>query len=91
VTPEWAERALKGDSWRAEALCKGMDPNWFHPVTRERGHEKEIAAFCAGCPVKLECGAFGYLLTVRTPWASYGWYGGMNTPDRERWGRKLGL
>ena len=91
MTPEWAERALKGDSWLSEARCRGIDPNWFHPKDRARAHELEIIAFCNLCPVQLDCAAYGYMLTKRTPWASHGWYGGMNTPDRERWGKRLGL
>ena len=91
MTLERAERALKCDSWRSEARCRGIDPNWFHPKKRVRAHELEIVEFCNSCPVQMECLAYGYMLTKTTPWASHGWYGGMNTPDRERWGKRMGL
>jgi WhiB family redox-sensing transcriptional regulator len=44
--------------WRAEAACRGMDADIFHPA---RGDWSALAAakhVCAACPVRAECLAY---------------------------------
>lgn len=45
-------------AWMADAACRGMDPNLFHPTDRgTETHETvaEAKAVCRRCPVMLEC------------------------------------
>jgi Transcription factor WhiB len=48
-------------AWRRDARCRGADPELFMPA---RGENVEAArAFCADCPVKLECLEFAMSLS----------------------------
>ncbi|MBC3189971.1 WhiB family transcriptional regulator [Pseudonocardia sp. C8] len=52
-------RVGEGRGWRADAACRGTDPETFFPVAeagpaRERA-EAAAKAVCAGCPVRAEC------------------------------------
>lgn len=43
-------------SWRAQAACRGLDPNYWFP---EKGQSTATAkAICHDCPVRKPCLAF---------------------------------
>jgi WhiB family redox-sensing transcriptional regulator len=65
------------ENWHAEAACRGMDPNIFHPARGE-----DVAgpkAVCAECPVKDPCLDYA----IVTPGCSGVW-GGLSQDERER-------
>lgn len=69
--------------WRAEARCRGLDPEMFFP---ERGdHAGELRAICGECPVIDPC----------RDWAlhheSLGFWGGTTEAERRRIRRELGI
>ena len=43
------------ESWRAQAVCRGMDPGLFFPEQDDRRGMAAAKAVCAGCPVREEC------------------------------------
>ena len=71
------------NDWRAEAWCRGMDPEMFFP---ERGDRLDmLRAICAECPVIEPC----------RDWAlhheSLGFWGGTTEAERKRIRRELGI
>ena len=42
--------------WGESAACRGLDPDWFHPVRGEPTDGPK--AVCDGCPVSLNCLAY---------------------------------
>ncbi len=63
--------------WMADAACRGMDPDVFHPV---RGGSRDAAFLaCKGCPVKAEC--FDYAMENRI---EIGIWGGTSAKQRGR-------
>lgn len=63
--------------WFSEALCKGMDPETFHPGARNYEAHDTIRDFCFQCPVRLQC--LGYALRTDT---TEGWWGGHSPAER---------
>lgn len=63
-------------SWMADAACRGMDPNAFHP---ERGERVDAALrICATCPVVEQCRAYG----EATESGQHGIWGGASARTR---------
>lgn len=71
--------ALIGEPWRAEANCRGLDPDLFYPG---RGapvqHVREI---CAACQVRTQCEQAGMK-------EKFGIWGGYSERERRRVLRK---
>lgn len=50
-----------GATWRSRALCKGLDPDVFHPERGEQPtvtigqHAVPVEQVCLACPVRLQC------------------------------------
>ena len=74
-------------SWRADARCKGTDPNVFFPETALAA--QEALAVCADCEVRAECGEWA-LVHLRGM-DDLGVWGGMRQEERRRVRRELGL
>ena len=71
--------------WRDEAKCKGMDVNLFCSYGTSRPTDTlrtQLEDICRECPVKVPC----RIEALRT--SSVGWWGGMDEPDRLKWGFK---
>jgi WhiB family transcriptional regulator, redox-sensing transcriptional regulator len=68
---------MKSQSWRSQALCKGIDPEVFYPVTDEEGDEAK--AICSSCNVRLMC--LEYALASRE---KDGIWGGATERERRR-------
>lgn len=43
------------DDWREDALCRGMDVNYFFPHRGDFPGIKAAKRFCQQCPVRAEC------------------------------------
>lgn len=70
-------------SFMADARCKGLDPELFHPG---RGESTEPAkAVCSDCPVRLAC--LDYALAHRE---RHGVWGGLSERERRSLRRALG-
>ena len=41
--------------WRADAACRGINPDLFYPVKGDVAGSKAARAVCASCPVAGEC------------------------------------
>ena len=65
------------DPWRAQAACRGMDANWFHPV--RGGSVAAQREVCAGCPVKADCLQYALDNNINV-----GIYGGTTDKDRRK-------
>ena len=44
------------ESWRADAACKGINPNFFYP--QDRTSTEAAKTFCRGCAVREACLAY---------------------------------
>lgn len=64
-------------SWRAQARCRGADPDIFHPSDEDDGAQAKV--ICAECPVREAC--LEYALTSRE---KDGVWGGMTARERRR-------
>lgn len=82
------------EDWRADAACRGHDPDlWFPVVVSERGRRlgalevaPEAVAICWSCPVDNEC------LDFAVPRPSIeGIWAGTTTADRSRMRTELGV
>lgn len=67
-------------NWRLYARCRGMDPEWFFPLTEsaESGHVRQVKAVCQACPVLEVCRRDALLHHD-----VHGIRGGMTGPERE--------
>ena len=63
--------------WMADAACRGMDPNIFHPVRGE--NTGRLRAVCNDCPVIEPCRT----LALADP-SLYGFWGGTGQRERQR-------
>lgn len=64
-------------SWKADAACKGHDPNLFFP---HRGEDTTFArSICGGCPVQEECAEHAIDHGERV-----GIWGGLSERERRR-------
>jgi hypothetical protein len=45
----------KPTPWKADAACKGCDPNWWHPPRGGNRDSLKAIAICNTCPVTAEC------------------------------------
>ncbi len=68
---------MKSQSWRSQALCKGIDPEVFYPVSDEEGDEAK--SICSSCNVRLMC--LEYALAARE---RDGIWGGATERERRR-------
>lgn len=66
--------------WRAQGLCRNMDPNIFFPS--DGAGVDEAVAICRTCPVREPCAEWGIANEV------YGVWGGMGERERRRARRK---
>src|ERR1700674_4829954 len=41
--------------WRAQAVCRGLDPELFHPSRPDRAYRQLMEGCRNGCPVQAEC------------------------------------
>lgn len=57
VTPLMEKLDLRGEDWRAQALCAQSDPELFFPGSN--GSVKPALRICHDCPVMAECRAWG--------------------------------
>jgi WhiB family redox-sensing transcriptional regulator len=64
-------------SWCDQALCRGVNPDIFHPT--DEGDGAEAKAICALCPVRESCLEFA--LTARE---NDGVWGGFTARERRR-------
>lgn len=72
-----AQKAMRSQGWRAQAQCKGLDPEIFHPLEE---HEADAAKkVCDVCPVRVPC--LEYALAVRE---KDGVWGGCTERERRR-------
>jgi WhiB family transcriptional regulator, redox-sensing transcriptional regulator len=69
------EEERKRPTWKKQAACRGMNPDYFFPVNGEMTPEARVA--CRGCPVREECLEFGLSEPV-------GIWGGRTLRQRER-------
>lgn len=69
--------------WRAQAECRGTDPNAFIPEGRGSGELLYIESrqICARCPVKTEC-----LQYALDNGEDYGMWGGTTPQERKELG-----
>lgn len=63
--------------WMAQASCRGLDPNLFHPGPHT--DQSEPKAVCAKCPVREQC--LDYAIRHRE---MFGIWGGLNERERKR-------
>lgn len=79
---------MNDEKWRADAVCKGADPDLFHPTESGRGtrqdnpYTEQIAqamAMCDRCPVRAQC--LGYALKHRI---KMGVWGGKTASQRDQ-------
>lgn len=52
---------MKDTQWMAEAICRQVDPELFHPETSGQGarqQAQQAKAVCRECPVRQECFTF---------------------------------
>lgn len=68
---------MKTQSWRSQALCKGLDPEVFYPLNEDETDEAK--AICAGCPVRILC--LEHALATRE---KEGIWGGCTERERRR-------
>jgi len=64
-------------TWQHDALCRGMNPDLFHPIRGESCAEAK--AVCAGCPVSEECLDHALAHNERA-----GIWGGMSEKERRK-------
>jgi len=64
-----------GGGWRAQALCRRVDPEWFFPP--RGGSLREARQVCGRCPVRAECLRYALDYSIR-----HGLWGGLS--ERER-------
>lgn len=69
--------------WYAAAACRGMDPNRWHPSSRNARDDSRLArsakAICATCPVQQDC-----LEHALTNNETFGIWGGKSERERAR-------
>lgn len=58
--------------WMAEAACRGVGPDRFHPVSAVQPVPPDIVEMCAACPVRGSCLDFGLSAPTVDPPAIYG-------------------
>ncbi len=68
---------MKSQSWRSQALCKGIDPEVFYPISDEEADEAK--SICGSCSVRLMC--LEYALASRE---RDGIWGGATERERRR-------
>lgn len=76
-----AESYRSLESWRADAACRGVDPNVFFPLADEEAGSAK--AICATCPVRDDC--LDYALATRQ---GDGVWGGLTEVERRRLRRR---
>jgi WhiB family redox-sensing transcriptional regulator len=75
-------KVISDQSWREFSLCKGMDPDFFHPEQHTSvNKQKEV---CAKCPVEGQCREYALTMVIRS-----GIWGGTSENQREDMRREL--
>lgn len=74
------------ESWRAQAKCRGMDPNFFFPERHDTKQINKARQFCLDCPVKQECMDYASENAIDS-----GIWGGEGSKAIRRNRRRLGL
>ncbi|MGI9079220.1 MAG: WhiB family transcriptional regulator [Acidimicrobiales bacterium] len=78
----WPLPVEEESTWRAEACCRGMDPEFFFPG---RGEPMEpVRAICRQCPVRVHCLASGLANGEKS-----GTWGGISEHERRAMRRQL--
>lgn len=76
-------------SWKKDALCRNMPPNFFYPVGQSRAAEaqtEQAQRVCHECPVKDECLEYAVTNNER-----HGVWGGESEKSRMTIMRQRGL
>ena len=71
--------------WHALAACRGRTAQWFAGQKPGRNNQRldpELAATCAGCPVRAEC--LAWALTGPRQALTFGYWAGMTAPEAVR-------
>lgn len=68
-------KLVREEPWMADARCKGMNPEWWHPLKGEPVDEQK--AVCKACPVRSDCLEYAMYYHL-----GHGIWGG--TSERER-------
>lgn len=68
-----------------DALCVGMDPEFFFPLPGDAFGIAAAKVVCAGCPVRAECLAFALEFGDNVPGAVYG---GLTGEERDALARR---
>ena len=72
-------------SWREQALCRGMDVNLFFPKRGLSVHHdsyKTVQTTCAACPVRQQCLDFAMAIEHGNSAPRCGFYGGLSANAR---------
>lgn len=48
------------EEWKADAACRGQDPELWFPLWGDHETADKAKAICNECPVKYECGEYAY-------------------------------
>jgi WhiB family transcriptional regulator, redox-sensing transcriptional regulator len=77
------DRHAEAWDWQLLARCRGADPSMFFHADGERGlkrrrRERKAKAFCAGCPVLMQCRE--HSLAAQEP---FGIWGGLTEAERD--------
>lgn len=70
---------LDRDPWRADAACRGMDPELFHPHRMDVDGYRIAKSVCRECDVQAEC--LTYAMNVGE---ELGVWGGLSEAERRR-------
>lgn len=46
---------MRGEHWRANAACRGRDPETWFPVKNNASAAAPAVLLCRGCPVRAQC------------------------------------
>lgn len=78
-----ARQSAEPAQWQRDALCRGEDPELFHPAFRTHTAYAKAVQVCVPCPVKRDCLRFalenelGYGIDRR-----HGVFGGLTPSQR---------
>lgn len=72
--------------WREHALCRGMDPDKFHPERWAQQKVRDAKAVCAKCPVATDCLEYALKNAEKI-----GIWGGTSEVERVRIRRQRGI
>lgn len=82
--PRKLRRMLRPEAWQADAACKGIDPNLFHPTDSSPTTIRDAKKVCVDCPVRKQC--LDYAMRNRE---NDGVWGGLSTEERRSLRRRI--